>query len=128
MRDDLYGALKNALEHGDNVEKAIQSLISAGYKESEVREVAQLMSNPAFAVQHEMPSQAPPKASAAPVAQVVQTFTPQTQPLPTDFKIKKKTDWKIIVLCFILFLLVLSLVLSILFKDQIISLFNSFLQ
>ena len=41
MREDIYGAIKNALERGETIEEAIQSLINSGYNSVEVKETAQ---------------------------------------------------------------------------------------
>jgi len=40
MRSDIYGSLKNAVDRGTPLEKAVKSMIGSGYKESEVMEAA----------------------------------------------------------------------------------------
>ncbi|MEK6889322.1 MAG: hypothetical protein AABW80_04415 [Nanoarchaeota archaeon] len=40
MNNDILTALKNAIEHGENLEKAARSFINAGYNASDVREAA----------------------------------------------------------------------------------------
>lgn len=41
MKEELLTGLKNAIERGQSLEKAIQTLISAGYNSSEVHEAAE---------------------------------------------------------------------------------------
>jgi hypothetical protein len=43
MREEIWAGLKNAIERGDDVEKAISSFINAGYNPSEVREAARAL-------------------------------------------------------------------------------------
>ena len=41
-KEELIGGLKNALDRGENLEKAIQSMVKAGYNPQEVNEAAKL--------------------------------------------------------------------------------------
>lgn len=45
MRDEILVGMRNAIERGENIERAVQSFINAGYNPFEVREAAQLISN-----------------------------------------------------------------------------------
>lgn len=40
VKEDLVGALRNALERGETIEQAKISLINAGYKKEEIEEAA----------------------------------------------------------------------------------------
>ncbi len=44
MRDEIWAGLKNAIERGANLDKAVQSFISAGYNPVDVREAANRLS------------------------------------------------------------------------------------
>ena len=111
MREDIRGGLRNALERGENLEQAVRSFINAGYPESEVRQTAQ-----------EMTSGAQPQPTNTLNNQKIKSNSPQiSQQKP---KIKKKTDWKLIILGVSLLFLILILVISIWLKDQIIKFFG----
>jgi hypothetical protein len=67
MNQDLFGALKTAVERGTSVEKAVQSFLNAGYKEQEVREAAQALTSGAIALTQEpkkIPQNRPPQVQA----------------------------------------------------------------
>lgn len=48
MREDIVAGLRNALERGESLEKAVQSLINAGYNPIEVNQAAQNLSEGAI--------------------------------------------------------------------------------
>ncbi len=161
MRKDIFGGLKNALERGDDLEKAVRSFITAGYQETEVREAAQALSSGTPIKQ--TPGTMPKKSKMAwpvqkkqqaqlqqqkiqPLPQQMQTQSyPTTQPpmqppiQPSQQmqqqqaqqlkmpKTRKKMDWKLIILGSALFILIIVLLSSILFKDAITSFFSGFL-
>ena len=45
MNNDILTALKNAIEHGESLEKAARSFINAGYSASEVREAVSYLTS-----------------------------------------------------------------------------------
>jgi hypothetical protein len=156
MREDLLGALNNALERGESLEKAIHTLISAGYAEADVRAAAADIQN-TMLLNQEVSASMPPtpkktffaqlfsNSSTSPQPLLRSTETSSTnaplltkkQPLPAQNLIKRNTltsfevhtpkdntmGW-IITFTVILFLSVLALVLSILFKDQLLRFFG----
>ncbi len=158
MREDLLGALKNALERGESLEKAIRTLISAGYAEADVRTAAADIQN-TMLLNQEVSASAPPAPKKTFIAQLFSKSSPhpapqpllrsaetsstnaplltKKQPLPAQNLIKRNTltsfevhtpkdnttGW-IITFTVILFLSVLALVLSILFKDQLLRFFG----
>jgi len=50
MRDEIWAGLKNAIERGEPIDKAVQSFISAGYNAEEVKEAAKGISSGASAI------------------------------------------------------------------------------
>ena len=44
MREEILFGLKNAMERGDSLEKAVQSYINAGYNPMEIRAAANMLS------------------------------------------------------------------------------------
>ena len=51
-REEIIGGLKNALERGDSLEKAVQSFVNSGYNPQEVRTAANDLSHGATAIVH----------------------------------------------------------------------------
>jgi len=45
MKEELIGGIKNALDRGQPIEEAVQSLINSGYNEKEVRAAAEMVSS-----------------------------------------------------------------------------------
>ena len=48
MREDIVAGLRNALDRGVSLERAVRSLINAGYNPVEVRQAAQSLSQGAI--------------------------------------------------------------------------------
>lgn len=121
MRDDIYGGLRNALEHGTSLEQAIKSFTNAGYPEIEVREAAKALEGGSslLAVQQASPQapripSLPPQSSTRPLR--------QQQPVRTTFEMPKqhhRPSILVIVLSLILILSIASFVFSIIFKKEI---------
>ena len=44
-KEEIIGGLKNAVERGESIDKAVQSFINAGYNANEVREAANLVTS-----------------------------------------------------------------------------------
>ncbi len=144
MREDIYAGLKNAVERGVPLEKAIQSFMSAGYREQEVREAARAFSSSQSVIQ------SPSKTQVAftPV-QMSQTdkpipFTPimpqqpsqsqqfqQPRPLnPVSFQVppsKSGSNWLVFILGMILVFSLAAFVASLFFKQQIAQYISSLL-
>ena len=45
MKDEILYGLKNAIQRGSTLERAMQSFINAGYNETEVRETGKMLSS-----------------------------------------------------------------------------------
>ncbi|OIO81724.1 hypothetical protein AUJ84_00355 [Candidatus Pacearchaeota archaeon CG1_02_32_132] len=131
MRQDIYGGLKNAVEKGDDLESAVRSFINAGYPEAEVRDAAQALSGSTAG--HSIVSQTTVSST---VPQTISHSTGTKSPenrqqvqsnlvrsIETDRR--KGTDWGLIVLGSVLFILIIVLITSIFFKTQIIDFFSS---
>lgn len=136
MREDIIGSLRNALERGASLEQAIQSFISAGYREVEVREAAKQLQPGVIASNPTLPQV--PKKTLIPLLNIAPK-TPQIQPArlpssqpeqPQTVQIvqqtqyiqpqpKRRIPWLLISLVSILFILVTVLVVSVVFREQI---------
>lgn len=121
MREDLYGGLRNALEHGASLDQAIKSFMNAGYPEAEVREAAQALDNRVIGLITQKSSMTPqqlPKqrTQAMPVMRAQVTRPPRQRP-----------SLLIIVLSIILLLSIVTFVVSIIFRQQIAQMLSSFL-
>ncbi|MEA3330047.1 MAG: hypothetical protein U9Q06_04865, partial [Nanoarchaeota archaeon] len=77
-RQDIVAGLKNALERGEPITKAKQSLINAGYSLNEVNEAANYLTG--GAVEVNIPKTPQPKPTPPPQTQPAQE--PQTQTPP----------------------------------------------
>lgn len=97
-REELVISLQNAVERGQSLEEAIQTLINAGYDISEVREASGYVNIGVLGAISTMPAVSPPVE-----------------------KLKKpKKRWLLILLVIILVLLVGGLIASIFFGEQIL--------
>jgi hypothetical protein len=70
VKDDLAAGLKVAMQRGDNLEKAMQSFINAGYNPQEVRAAGNLVSQGASHIVQpkaveKKPTENPPKSLPA---------------------------------------------------------------
>ncbi len=125
MRDDIIGGLKNAIERGESIENAIQSFISAGYPENEVRQAARGLtvdSALSDAGQSSKPVDNVPAAPKSP-----ETGIGQIQKLPKPKLVQEQKQGvgakTIIIFSAILVALVILLVLTIVFREKIAGLF-----
>ena len=91
---ELAGGLKNALERGENLEKAKQSFLNAGYKEEEIEAAAQEVSQPsAEAPSLPKPSSVPQPSKPGqklPVSGKQAPLTPQPPAAAQPQKMSKK--------------------------------------
>jgi cobalamin biosynthesis Mg chelatase CobN len=125
VRMDIVAGLKNAVDRGYSLGQAQQTLINSGYSQQEIQEASNYLTGGQTNVQQ---SQAQPTQSPGqPQTQQpqVQTQQPQVQTQQIQpKKPKKKFPLMLIFLVFILVVLVSFLVLSIIFKDDLIILFQ----
>ncbi len=124
MRDDLIGGLKNALERGVPIENAIRSLVSAGYREAEVRDAALTLDSSVFPVNsaqnnlkagEKMPED---KSLARKPAQLNQSSN-------ILLKRRKSPNILIILLLIILLLSVAAFLASLFFRERIAEIISS---
>ena len=86
-KGELAGGLKNALERGENLEKAKLSFLNAGYKKEEIEAAAREVSQPSVAPTAASPSK--PSAPPAPAAPA-KIPTPQLPATAQPQKMSKK--------------------------------------
>jgi hypothetical protein len=150
MKEEIIGGLRNALERGETIEKAMQSFVNAGYSPNEVREAAiainpsasgLLYGQPAPSAQPTTPlSPQSSQSSAAPSASTVKKASepqsaaqPQSLPsqsktaLPTTIaKTPQPKGRKVaIILAIILIILVLVLGITLWYSKDIIAWFST---
>ena len=129
MRDDIFGGLRNALEHGATLEQAIRSFVNAGYHEAEVREVAQTLQGGTAALIAQQVRQSSPVA-ALPQRQIQPLRQQQDATIRTSFEVRRQRTLPsllIIVLSLILLLSVTGFILSLLFRKEIADALAAFL-
>lgn len=81
MRADIQGMIKNALERGENLERIVASLISAGYPQQEVIQTAQQFGQGALSTtQSQQPAQSQTPQKLTPKQN--QLLQKKSQPLP----------------------------------------------
>tara|TARA_Y100000034_G_scaffold127091_1_gene179344 strand:- start:1374 stop:1805 length:432 start_codon:yes stop_codon:yes gene_type:complete len=143
MREDLIGAIKNAMEHGSTPQQAAKSLINSGYDPNQVNEALNLISQGALANLSQKPSQVPEPREGPSLQNYLKKIIPETKnippqnktqrPLPTQKsqipnkslqKPKGKKWMKTAILISILVLLVGALALTIAFKSDILNIFG----
>jgi|GEM_PF-1616881 len=116
IREDIYGGLKNALDRGEDLEKAVRTFVNAGYPESDVREAAQAIAS------GNRPSEFPE------IPQIKNIPKKKTDSVSSQrFSEKKGLDWKLIGLSSLLIILILILIVSFFFKEEIIIFFTGLL-
>jgi hypothetical protein len=148
MREDIVRGLKNAIERGEPLEKAVQSFINAGYNPVEVKRAAEDLTGGTTAIINsygEQPGmrnlpQPPVKATTpqqiplpaqTPILQAAQVASPlafrklsEVQPrwmMPQTMPRKKKNTGLIITLIIILLLLVGGLIYMILYGQEFLN-------
>jgi len=86
MREDIVAGLKNAVERGESVEKAVAAFINAGYNQDEVQEAAK-----SLGFLHPKQEQIPqPKLAPVPVPVQQIQQKPQFKPLPKSPSLNKE--------------------------------------
>ena len=112
VREDILAGLRNAVERGYSLQQAVYSFVSAGYNQQEVQEAAQFVHASSVIAQ----------GSIKPLPQSTMPNVPIRAVQPSRGFWSR--NWKIFVLIGILGILVAFLVLTLLYKDQIISWFG----
>lgn len=127
MREDLVGGLKNALERGVSLEAAIQSFITAGYKDTDVREAARDLDTGSVYMEQAAKPVASPLSRPLPVMPQP-TQRPAQRPQPQYQPPRPQTGngslILVTVLAIILVLSVAAFIASILFREQIAAFFT----
>lgn len=132
VRQDIVAGLRNAVERGQSLEDAKETLIYAGYSEDEVEKAALFLTGGFNSTPEKIAnfitgnSQEQKEDYDQEDYQEPQRQSPQQrtyQKLPQDPQLPKKSfPWAIVILVFILLLLVSGLVLSIIFRNQLLEL------
>ena len=141
VRQDIVGGLRNALERGQSLQKAVQSFINAGYPPEDVEEAANYVGEVPGKkqIKEKRPEELKERAAEEEIGEELQPTSqlqperPQKQYLPTTRiepetgmpeKPHKRFDLRIIIL--ILFLLILFGILAglIFAREQIITYFQ----
>lgn len=101
VNEEILGGLRNALERGQTLDKAVQSFINAGYNSNDVKAAASKINQGASTMmQPSQPKEQKPEEKPSPTKPSVpqQKETPKTQPSPqpqTEQTPKPKTSlWK----------------------------------
>ena len=133
-KEELIIALKNALELGEDINRAMQTLISSGYDAQEVKEASQYTHNnvlneivPIQSLPKINPMPAPEKNLQAPEAPQVYKKLPVQQPTPSDPEAtktaeKRKLPRTLLWLMILVVVLIIGLGLFILFGEPLLSL------
>ena len=115
VRRDIIAGLKNAVERGESLEKAKQSFISAGYPPAEVEAASRFVH----------------AGVLTPISEKEKLPLPRPQP-PTQSALQKseksirgkiKRNFKIISLIVLLAILIAIFILTLIFRENIISWF-----
>ncbi len=81
MKEEIIGGLRNALDRGESIEKAMQSFINAGYSAAEVREAAGMINPSATSVLYGQPS---PAGTSSGVKAAGSASTPNAPTTPSS--------------------------------------------
>lgn len=90
MKEEIVGGIRNALSHGESIEKAVQTFINAGYSPHEVREAASVVS-PSAANVLQPPTSAQNPSPISPETAAAQSSS-QSPPPPISSKAGTPTD------------------------------------
>ena len=134
MQDEIVAGLKNALERGSSMERAIQSFINAGYNPATVREAAQFLSMGASAIvlsPQPKHSQQPQQSQQYPIENKLEDPYAGNPPIQNTmqsqffYQQKPKESVARLVLVIILIILLVAIlggiVATFLFEDKILS-------
>jgi hypothetical protein len=103
--EEIKTSLVNSLERGETLQKAIQTLISAGYKEKEILESSK-------------------EINVSAIHKIDFIAENSTIAKNSNLKVKNNEKTKIVTLSVVLLILVALLTLSFIFKDKLLSLIS----
>ncbi|MFA5992119.1 MAG: hypothetical protein WC796_00250 [Candidatus Pacearchaeota archaeon] len=147
VRYDIITAIRNAVERGESIEKARQVLINSGYNVNDVNEAVNYLTggasnelqNATYQNQPTQPQQTQQPQIANQPKVVSQSIPTQNQNVPQKLPVqmnhlvvtsgdeapnKKKNTVAIIILAVLLVLLFATLMLTLIFQEQVISFFQ----
>ena len=126
VRQDMVYGLKNAIERGASLEQAKQSFLSSGYSREEVEEAALFVYSeiPGLSSGSSIIEKQESAFSSIPSPVIQEAILPGIRAKSESFFSKIKEHWKITLLVGILGFLLIILIITIVFKDKIISLFS----
>lgn len=134
--NEILGGLRNAIERGQSLEKAVQSFINAGYNARLVQEAANELSsgvtqivNPSTVKENPIqPNSTQPKVSQFPIYQpVIQPSVqpPSLQPKTEANQLQGKAKKVVIALVITFTVLIAILLILILYKEKILLFLSS---
>lgn len=124
-KEEIIAGLENAVARGESIEKAMQSMISAGYNPQEVREASQQVNMgsigkvrlPETSSQEQQEEQGEAEAQEEQPQQYKKL--PPSQNAPTESKAPKKSNKLIIILSVLLFFIIVGIGLLMIFGDTL---------
>lgn len=124
MKEEISSGIKNAIERGSSLEKAVQSFINAGYNPDEVNQAAAMVSQSTseIIVQSNPLKSNIPNSNPTPVP-AQNTENSKTIVIPSTIPLDKPKHHNrlIIILLVVLFLLASGIISLIMFKDTILN-------
>lgn len=128
MGEDIFAGLKNAVERGYSIDKAVQSFINAGYNPVEVKRAAEKLQGASGIVKPQIEDvktqmRVQSAQSMQKESKTIEAQNPQIQqPIAMQFQQKpKKHTGIIIILIIILVLLIAGLAYLIFFEEEFLS-------
>lgn len=112
MNNEILGGLKNALERGESIDKAVQSFINAGYNPQLVHQAAIELSSGTTQISN--PSSAEDIQAKFPI------YKPSNTPVNSGPQLKSSTNKLVIGLIITFTVLIAIVILLILFKGKLV--------
>jgi hypothetical protein len=142
VRQDIVAALRNALERGEDIGLARQSLINAGYSITEVQQAESYLTGGIVKIQESPQEYSPPSQPSQDLEQNDENYNPQQNipedysqqkpqpsrpknPLPHSHPSSQKSMAGLIILTIVLFLLIGTTVIGFIFKEELFALLES---
>ncbi len=113
MNEEILSGLKISVERGFTLDSAVQSFLNAGYNPAEVHEAAASISRP---VSSSLIQPLPKTTQISEAPQEVKAAKPAASP---------KMKLLLIIAIILILLIIAGAIVTLLFKDQILSLFTS---
>lgn len=132
VREDILGGLKSATERGESLEKAMKTFHNAGYKKEDIEEAAQSFQK----IQNTISQTSIVEKTIKPLNKIQPQVTNKEndahktiQKISNYGKEKPKSGNKILILgaIFIALFLIGSVIIGLLFKEELINLIKNFL-